>query len=216
MKPAEKTGRNEHRKYNYVELSGYMEAARKPLAENGLAVVQLFEDAEGSPVLLTQLLHESGQSIESRLRLFPTSDYHALGSACTYSRKYALAALLGIVAEGEDDDGEAAMSPSPKASAGAKSRSYAGKKGKPPQDPIIGAVALIDKVEGAREMLAAKDIDPRELVPQVVEKIHEMGVAGLKKKVAEWRKEQKKEEKAAEEKAKSESPEEEPTEAEAA
>jgi hypothetical protein len=201
MKPAEKTGFNTHRKYNYVELSGIVDAARKPLADNGLAVTQTFEDSENSePILITRLMHTSGQYIESKLRLLPVLDYHALGSACTYSRKYALAALLGIVAEGEDDDGEAAM-PDPKKaakpSAGTKARPTRKKKA-PPSDPYIDALAIIDKTEGARAMFEAKDIDCRELLPQLVEKINAMGAEGMAEKVADWRKEEAKKEAEAE------------------
>tara|TARA_R110000824_G_scaffold180061_9_gene360480 strand:+ start:283 stop:924 length:642 start_codon:yes stop_codon:yes gene_type:complete len=186
MKPAPKTGHNAHRGYDYVELSGIMEAARKPLADNGLAVVQTFvEDGEHPPILESRLLHESGQQISSRIRLLPTQDYHALGSACTYSKKYALAALLGIVAEGEDDDGEAAM---PKAKAIRAPRKKAEPKKKPPADPHLDAIALIDKTDGARAMMEAKGIDPRELLPQVIEKIITMGEDGMKEKVKEWRK----------------------------
>lgn len=197
MKPAEKTGFNTHRQYNYVELAGIMESARKPLADNGLAIAQVFEEESGETVLVTMLLHESGQFLASRLKLLPTPDYHALGSACTYSRKYALAALLGCVAEGEDDDGEAAMSTPQKktrASAGAKVRKVADKKAKAPEDKHIDAVAIIDKVDGARAMMMASDIDPRELLPQVIDKIITMGVEGMTKKVATFRKEQAKKE----------------------
>lgn len=203
MKPAEKTGHNAHRKYNYVELSGIMESARKPLAENGLAVTQFFEDGQEQPILVTQLLHESGQVLESRLRLLPTTDYHALGSACTYSRKYALAALLGCVAEGEDDDGEAAMatpakSTRAKVSAGAKTRKVSGKKTKAPEDRQLDAIAVIDQVEGARSMMMAKEVDPRDLLPQVVDKILQMGTSGLADKVKEWQKDAAKKEAEAE------------------
>ena len=202
MKPAEKTGFNSHRKYNYVELAGIMASARVPLSENGLAVTQFFEEGETEPILVTQLLHESGQSLESRLKLLPTPDYHALGSACTYTRKYSLAALLGCVAEGEDDDGEAAMAPvqqrASRPSAGAKVRKVAGKKAKPPEDRHIDALAIIDKVDGARAMLMANDIDPRDLMPQVIEKIILMGVDGMVDKVAKFQKEAEKKEAEAE------------------
>ena len=209
MMPAEKTGFNDHRKYDYLELSGIVDACRSALAKNGLSFVQLFEtvhdipgDGGGQIVLKTILMHESGQSIESTLPLLATPDYHALGSACTYSRKYALASMLGIVAEGDDDDGEATMQKPVAPSAGTKARPRKSIKKKPPADPWVDALAIIDKVEGAREMFEAKDIDVREMIPQVVEKVRAMGEAGLTEKVAEWQKEIAKAEK--EEKARSE------------
>jgi len=188
MIPAEKTGRNDHRKYDYLELSGIVEASRSALAKNGLSFVQLFETEGEQIVLKTILMHESGQTIESTLPLLATPDYHALGSACTYSRKYALASILGIVAEGDDDDGEATMKEPAAPSAGAKARPRKSKK-KPPVDPWVDALAIIDKVEGARAMFEAKDIDVREMIPQVIEKVRDMGVDGLTIKVAEWHKE---------------------------
>ena len=198
MKPAEKTGFNEHRKYHYVELAGIVGAARKPLAENGLSFVQYFESHGESDYLITMLLHESGQSLRSRLKLLPTNDYHALGSAVTYSRKYALASMLGIVAEGEDDDGEAAMA-SPAKNAGPKAGAKArpGRKPKPspkeapktPDEQWVEALAIIDKVEGARAMFEAKDIDCRELLPQVVKQVLELGEEGMQKKVEKFKKE---------------------------
>lgn len=199
MRPAVKTGFNDHRKYDYVELSGIVESAKKPLSENGLSFVQIFKTNKNQQQeLQTILMHESGQSIDSTLTLLGTPDYHALGSACTYSRKYALASILGIVAEGEDDDGEGAMKPkeqTSRTSAGAKSRPRKTNLKKLPSDPWVNAIAIIDKVEGARTMFESKDIDVREMIPQVVEKINQMGEDGMIEKVAEWKKEIEKEEK---------------------
>lgn len=202
MDPAELTGYNSHRKYKYAKLSDIVETAREPLAANGLSVSQVFEeDPEGGPQLLrTILLHESGQQLESRLKLLPVSDYHALGSATTYSRKYALAALLNIVAQ-EDDDGAMAMDSKPAATgSGAKSRPGRKPKAlKPQTDDLkwVDALAIIDKVEGARAMFEAKDIDCRELLPQVVDQVLKHGEKGMAEKVAEWKKEIAKEEKTA-------------------
>jgi len=53
----------------------------------------------------TTLLHESGQWIRSEIRM-PVGgkkDAHAIGSACTYGRRYGLSALIGIAQH--DDDG---------------------------------------------------------------------------------------------------------------
>ncbi len=196
MLSAEKTGFNTHRKYDYLELSGIVKVARKPLADNGLCYVQIFEtNAESKQILKTILMHESGQSIESSLELLDIPDYHSLGSACTYSRKYSLASMLGIVSEGDDDDGEATMQKPVATSAGAKSRPRKSPKKKLFYDPWVDAIAVIDKVEGARAMFDAKDIDVRAMIPQVIEKVNSMGVEGMTEKVADWQKEIAKEEK---------------------
>ena len=200
MVPAELTGFNTHRNYKYAKLSDIVESARQPLAANELSIVQIFEpvQAGGPGVLVTKLLHSSGQEIESRLELLPVTDYHALGSATTYSRKYALAAMLNIIAQ-EDDDGAMAMNSKPVGpGVGAKDRPT--RKAKARQDPSIDenwvkALAIIDKTDGARAMFAAKDIDCRDLLPQVVDQVLKHGVSGMTEKVAEWKKEIAKEEK---------------------
>lgn len=88
--------------FKYADLSECKAAAKKPLAENGLAVTQLIEDDYS---LLTVLMHSSGQWISSRFRI-PASEpgAQAIGSAITYAKRYAFCAILGIVAD-DDEDG---------------------------------------------------------------------------------------------------------------
>jgi len=206
MEPAELTGHNTHRNYKYAKLSDIVESARQPLAANGLSVVQLFDTNESGPsVLVTRLMHASGQQIESRLKLLPVEDYHALGSATTYSRKYALAAMLNIIAQ-EDDDGEAAMESRPLTGPGTGAKSRPRRKPKNQKPPTadekwVEALAIIDKTEGARAMFAAKDIDCRDLLPQVVDQVLKHGLEGMAKKVDEWKKQIVKDEATAKEKA---------------
>lgn len=95
--------------YDYADLTEIWRVARPALAANGLAVVQTFERLDSGTCLVTTLTHASGQFVASRLPLMKVSDYHALGSAITYSRRYSLAAIVGIAPQGEDDDGAAAM-----------------------------------------------------------------------------------------------------------
>lgn len=95
-------------KFSYAPLDSILDAVRKPLAENGLAVAQLLDGQS----LVTLLLHESGASLEGRTAIPQTADVQALGSAITYLRRYAIQALLGIAAE-EDDDGKAAKDDKP-------------------------------------------------------------------------------------------------------
>lgn len=104
MTPASKDGLNPHFRSSYATLDGIWQAARKPLADNGLSVVQsLLPDN----ILVTTLLHESGQWMRSYLKLNPTkNDLQGIGSALTYGRRYSLAAIVGI--SQADDDGEAA------------------------------------------------------------------------------------------------------------
>jgi hypothetical protein len=98
-------------KHEYADLTEVWRVARPVLANNGLAILQIFDRTETGTILITLLTHESGQFVESRLPLMAVTDYHALGSAVTYSRRYSLAAILGIAPAGEDDDGQATMPP---------------------------------------------------------------------------------------------------------
>ena len=94
--------------FRYATLDHIIEAIRKPLTENGLWFTQVLESDEGGKYrLITRLLHESGESIESRTPLLvENTGSQGFGSALTYMRRYALTALLGIAAD-EDDDANA-------------------------------------------------------------------------------------------------------------
>ena len=107
LEGAEKNARGH--KHEYADLTEVWRVARPVLANNGLAILQIFDRTETGTVLITLLTHESGQFVESRLPLMAVTDYHALGSAVTYSRRYSLAAILGISNDSKDDDAQGAM-----------------------------------------------------------------------------------------------------------
>jgi hypothetical protein len=95
--------------YKYATLTSLWESARTALSANGLAVTQVTDfDTNGDIVLLTTLLHSSGEWISG---VYPirTADTkpQTLGSALTYARRYALGALVGLTSD-DDDDGTAA------------------------------------------------------------------------------------------------------------
>lgn len=110
MEGAKKDGQNPHFRSRYSTLASIWEACRKPLADNGLSVVQAVssvpEFAERITIT-TQLLHSSGQWMRESYTLSAGSGRpQEQGSACSYGRRYALAAIVGIAPE--DDDAEAA------------------------------------------------------------------------------------------------------------
>jgi hypothetical protein len=94
--------------YTYADLADVLEAVRKPLSTNGLAVIQPLIWKDDHPWLITRLLHSSGQWIESLYPLGTFARPQEMGSAITYARRYTLTSLLGIAAE-DDDDGNAAQ-----------------------------------------------------------------------------------------------------------
>ena len=102
-------GTNPHFQSRYVTLSGLWKVARAPLEQHGLAVVQ----APRRDGLTTRLTHSSGKWLEFDTTLDVGNPApQALGSLTTYLRRYALASLLGIVGE-LDDDGNAAQAAKP-------------------------------------------------------------------------------------------------------
>ena len=98
----------------YADLATVLSAILPALSKNGLALVQTFEPCayEGADQLLvTTLLHSSGEKIESRCPLIINkgrNPLHDWGGATTYTRRYAALAILCLAAGIEDDDGESA------------------------------------------------------------------------------------------------------------
>lgn len=114
LKPVEKTKVNPYYKSSYADLQTIWDSCQKVLADNGFAVSQITCMENGIFGLRTILLHESGERLDGFYILNPAkpNDPQALGSALTYSRRYALSAMLGIIAD-SDDDGNAASHTAP-------------------------------------------------------------------------------------------------------
>lgn len=116
MPKVEKDGRNPHFRSEFVTLDNLLDHVRPVLNKHGIAVVQLPAEIGGAPALTTTLIHgATGETIAATMPLvLAKNDMQGVGAAITYARRYMLAAALGI-AEGEDDDGNQASTPSPKA-----------------------------------------------------------------------------------------------------
>jgi hypothetical protein len=95
--------------FKYATLSAILAAIKAPLAKHGLARTQILShDSEGGYYVLTTTLHHGNQYISSMVPLIAEgATNQQFGSALTYMKRYALAAMLGISAD-EDDDGNAA------------------------------------------------------------------------------------------------------------
>jgi len=107
MKPALKDSTNPHFKSKYADLTSVWEACRDALTKNGLSVAQVTEFDGELTWIRTILLHSSGEMLEGRYPLRPVQNTpQGMGSAMSYARRYALAAMVGVVAD--DDDGQAA------------------------------------------------------------------------------------------------------------
>lgn len=108
MEGAKQDSSNPFFKSKYADLASVWAACKAPLAANGLSVVQTVENGGDKAYLVTTLLHSSGQWMKSFMPiLMKNHDAQGLGSAITYCRRYALAAIVGVCPT--DDDGEGAV-----------------------------------------------------------------------------------------------------------
>ncbi len=109
VKGVTKTGKEFNYTFKYTTLDRIIETVRKPLTDNGLWFTQTLENADGGRYnLVTALWHESGQSIRSETPLLVDgATNQAFGSALTYMRRYALAAMPGIASDEDDDANQA-------------------------------------------------------------------------------------------------------------
>jgi hypothetical protein len=112
MEIAKTDSSNPYFKSSYADLASIVKASRPFLAKNGLAVIQrVVSDERNALSLHTRLCHASGQWMESKMPINPPKqDIQSLGSYITYLKRYNYAAIVGVVASGDDDDGEQAMS----------------------------------------------------------------------------------------------------------
>lgn len=93
----------------YADLATIWDTIRKPLADNGLDVIQTFVQGGdgGEIVLVTTLGHSSGQFIRSFLPIKGNLQPQQLAATATYLKRIELAAIVGVAAE-DDDDGQEA------------------------------------------------------------------------------------------------------------
>jgi ERF superfamily len=110
---AKKDSANPFFKSKYADLESVWDACRSLLADNGLAVMQFpGEYIDGVMSLTTIISHKSGEWMGQEMSVPVTKpDAQGAGSCLTYMRRYALAAVVGVVQA--DDDGNAASSPKP-------------------------------------------------------------------------------------------------------
>lgn len=117
IKPAAKDSDNPHYKSRYADLASVVSACREPLAKHGLSIIQEPNTERSDGVVMVRtvslLMHVSGEWVECETAI-PCSkaDAHGIGSAATYGRRYGYAALVGVVAD-EDDDGNDAVGRKP-------------------------------------------------------------------------------------------------------
>ncbi len=145
IKGAIKDSENPFFRSQYADLHSCWEAVREPLGANGLSVTQLVGKYEEKCINVeTILMHTSGQWISGESSL-PVSkaDAHGAGSAITYSRRYGLAGIIGLVQI--DDDGNAVSG-------------NGVKKGKGQHSPTEGALEELSEADQLKVKNISKEI----------------------------------------------------------
>lgn len=95
--------------YSYTDLGTIVEKLGPILRRQGLVWSAFPTIADGAPALRYRLLHvPTGESDQDTMPLLlAKDDSQGMGSAITYARRYALVAVLNLIAD-EDDDGQTA------------------------------------------------------------------------------------------------------------
>src|ERR1043165_1028011 len=107
MGTAPMNGYNPHFKNKFSTLQDLIDSTRDILTRNGLAITQ-YPDSDGTAnYLVTKLKHISGEEEVSRalILLKDPTDIQKFGSAISYMKRYAYAAICGIATAELDDDG---------------------------------------------------------------------------------------------------------------
>lgn len=99
-------------KSKYVPLENVVDAINSVAPKHGLSYIQYPLNQDNKVGVITILMHESGEWIETE-PIFTTpakQDAQSTGSVITYLKRYSLSAVFGITSD-EDDDGNAGTGP---------------------------------------------------------------------------------------------------------
>ena len=91
--------------WKYADLHAVLGATLPYLSKNNIALIQGSNHGVGEFHITTTLMHKSGQWLRTWMKI-PIQDLtgQQVGTAVTYGRRYALAAICGITQK--DDDGQ--------------------------------------------------------------------------------------------------------------
>jgi ERF superfamily len=109
--PVVKANINPQFKSKYADLATIIQATMPALAKHGLVIIQTPYVKDRYLTMTTLLVHSSDEWIANELTMPATMrnelTAQTIGSACTYSRRYALQSILGVSADLDDDATEA-------------------------------------------------------------------------------------------------------------
>jgi hypothetical protein len=121
VESALKFSTNPHFSAPYADLTSVLTAIKPALAKHGLAMVQYPGYGGDVVTMITVLVHESGEWLQSPVASIPITkkDPHGAMSGITYLRRGCASSLMALIAD-EDDDGNAAVGPKPTKQVAAK------------------------------------------------------------------------------------------------
>lgn len=154
LKPVIKDRRNEFIGNNYATLLNIMDICKALLIEERIWLTQYNVEAEpGFLGLVTKLTHADSGQWQAGLSVvpLPKQDPQGYGIAQTYTRRYALSAMLGIVTAEDDQldtDGEFLPTPASKPAPAPPRRQISDRKSaaSPSRDPRFSFLPEIDGV----------------------------------------------------------------------
>lgn len=198
---SESNKENKFLKNKYADLSSVFKATRKALTKYGIAVTQTFETLEDGTLFLKTSLLKGTESINSRLPIQWVKDWHSMGSAISYARRYSLMSLTGTYSTDpndpdSDDDGSIAMGHDEKPPTTKSSKSL------PRRNPDVltqeRAYSIISQIPHAETWLmdiCEGETDVVRLAIPIAKRIIGLKSDGVKKKVEEYLKGKEKSEK---------------------
>ncbi|GIO18113.1 essential recombination function protein [Oceanobacillus oncorhynchi subsp. incaldanensis] len=94
--------------FDYTDLGGILDEAKKVFKENGLTIIQnaytSISDSKNLISVETMILHSSGEYVKSEpLQMAANTSIQDMGGQVTYMKRYSLSAMLGIATEKDDD-----------------------------------------------------------------------------------------------------------------
>ncbi len=121
--------------YSYVTLANLSDAVLPLLAKHGLAFTAMpGTGSDGKMCLRYHLLHESGERLSGEFPISGEGGIQMIGGRISYSRRYCLAAVVGVAAD-EDDESRLGEGGAPRATQRASTGKRAtAKRPAPPRD----------------------------------------------------------------------------------
>lgn len=156
IEAAVKNSTNPHLKNHYADLASLMDAIKKPMTDNNLAVFQPVAEMTGDmpgAVVETYIMHSSGQWMMSSFSMASVDRKpQAVGATITYCRRYALGAMLGMVSEEDDDGNSGSAVTEPRGGRPRPQATQARTQSAPPQNAQQSAPAPTSDTDIARDL----------------------------------------------------------------